>query len=324
MRAPLGPFPPPVNYDQVLPFTPPVARDVFFYRGQFCGIRMPGAPVVPGCNAAHPEVIMACLLDNYPREFQDAYLDRYASYGYTHLQRSIGHALFYGSTLDQYIELTKRAQAKGLYADQWLLGGEALKTPDKDATFWKPILDPILDALFAHKAIDTACVGWQLDQLNQNAPGQPTQSIIDYVADRVGPHDIPLGTHWVNEAGAWWKTGGTPGDRFGWWRAQRNKVLWFHHQGDTSIDIKLYQDKLKDTLDPFGGDTSKADMGRSGLFGDRPFGLTVFECSAQDQFDGKTTEAEGDRRGYLLCCTNGRTHVSGYGNGARRPDGSAL
>jgi hypothetical protein len=328
-RGALPPFPA-GSFDRVLPFTPPVGPDRLFYRGQFCGLRLPGAPAVVG-GPADPALMMACLLDRYPRAWQDAFLQHYAACGYTHLQRSIGHALPFGAwggvTLDAFLELTGRAQAAGLFADQWFLGGEALMTRDGDAAYWQPILDPLIDAMLAAHAIDTACVGWQLDAYN--AIGPPIRSIIQYCADKVGPHDIPLGTHWMNEAGGWWDAhepgyGGSDA-RFVWWQSMRNQVLWFHHQGDTTMartDPKLYQDKLKDTLDPFGD----GRMGTSGLFGDRPFGVTVFECSAQDQFNGVTSEDEGDLVGYLICCATGThgAHVSGYGNGARRPDGTAL
>lgn len=304
---------------------PPAGPDLLFYRGNFCGIRVPGAPAVDG-GSIDTNLVMACLLDRYPAEWQDAFLDRYAGYGYTHLQRSIPHAAGIVS-VDQYVELTKRAQTRGLWADQWFGAGNILPR-DADASGWKPILDPWIDALLANAAIDTACVGWQLDQFN--APGDPILSIIDYCAERVGPSEVPLGTHWVNEAGGWWQTGGSPQnpnvtDRFSWWQRMRNRVLWFHHQGDVDMAIPEYQAKLVDTLDPFGD----GRMGTSGLFGDRPFGLTIFECSAQGQFGTETrapwiTEDEGDLRGYLLCCTLAASAVSGYGNGARMPDGTPL
>ena len=132
----------------------------------------------------------------------------------------------------------------------------------------------------------------------------------------------------MNESGSWsvyWRNGEWVFDRFQGWRDQRNKLTWFHHQGDVDLDIPTYQAKLKDTLDPFGD----GRMGRSGLFGDRPFSLVVYECSAQGQFGtaGRNpwiTEEEGDLRGFLLCCTKGASFPGGYGNGARRPDGSVL
>jgi hypothetical protein len=109
-----------------------------------------------------------------------------------------------------------------------------------------------------------------------------------------------------------------------------------HHQGNTRMLCKEYQDRLCDTLDYFGGeagrDTGKGDMGQSVRSGTpRPFALTVFECSAQDQFDDTPgnphaiSELEGDQRGYILTCTTSPWgHLAGYGNGARRPDGTAL
>ena len=108
-----------------------------------------------------------------------------------------------------------------------------------------------------------------------------------------------------------------------------------HHQGNTRMLLKEYQDRICDTLDYFGGDadraTGKGNMGRSQRNGDHQFLLTVYECSAQDQFDDTTTnpyaisEDEGDLRGYVLMCTTSPYgHMAGYGNGARRPDGGWL
>lgn len=323
-RAPLPPFPAGA-YDRDPPVVP-AGPDRLFYRGNFCGIRVPGAPgVVGGPNFTVPggdtSLVMACLLDRYPLEWQGAFLERYASYGYTHLQMSVGHSAARGQSIDQYVATAKRAQAMGLWVDHWFLGGgrddgmDTYAKRDQDVRYWKPLLDPWIDALLANEAMDCACVGWQLDQYN--VPGAPMQSIIDYLADRLGPHHLPIGTHWVNEAGGWWADGG---NRFDWWKAQRNKLSWFHHQGDVNLSIPDYQAKLVDTLNPFGD----GRMGTSGLFGDRPFGLVVYECSAQNQFDEQCSEDEGDARGFLLCCTKARTQVSGYGNGARRQDGSWL
>lgn len=321
-RDPLGPFPA-GSYDRVLPFTPPPTRDLLFYRGNFCGIRLPGAPgVLDGPNATVPggdtSLIMTCLLDRYPLEWQQEFFKAYGAAGYTHLQLSVGHAAYFGTSRDAYIALAKRAQSYGLFVDHWFLGGGPpdrsgpFQTRDQDVTYWQPLLDPWIDALLAEKAIDAACVGWQLDQYN--VPGPPIQSIIDYHADRLAPHGIPIGTHWVNEAGGWWVA---PGNRFTWWQDQRNKLTWFHHQGDVNLSIPEYQAKLCDTLNPFGDGA----MGTSGLFGDRPFSLVVYECSAQNQYDGVTSELEGDERGYLLSCTHAASSVGGYGNGARMPDG---
>lgn len=308
-----------------------------YYRGNFCGIRVPGVPLLPGMagftvpgwrdnaegglNPPFFSVDIARYFVEQP-EVADHILESYAGRGYTHLQCTVGHAVEIGMSIDQYIAYCARAKSFGLWVDQWLLGF-GLMSRDRDAEYWRPILNPWIDALLSNNVIDCACVGWQLDQFNTGTPRtidgrmqSPIQSIIDYVADRVGPANVPLGTHWVNEAGAW----NDPFNRFQWWKDQQNKLLWFHHQGDVDIDIGLYQAKLVDTLDHFGD----GSMGRSGLFGNRPFGLVVYECSAQKQFDLRCSEDEGDLRGFLLCCTRSKGQIDGYGNGARRPDGTVL
>jgi len=357
LRPPLLPNPEPVDYYTTLPFALPVGRDLHFYRGQFCGLRIADAPVVPGCHGENPSCIMACLLDNYPEWVQEEFLTLYASYGYTHLQRSLGHALGYGHSIDQYIALSKKARKLGLFCDHWFIANEFPGFQyNADASYWGPILDPYIDRLLDAGVIDCACPSWQMDQVMGGAPGNATISIIAHVAKKLPP-SIPLYTHWMNEALAWWKKVGTAAnggdigevwtdpqywpngievhDRFSWWYAMQPYLTGGHHQGNTRMLLKEYQDRLCDTLDFFGDehgrDTGKGDMGQSQRDGVRPFALTVFECSAQDQFDDTPdnpygiSEDEGDQRGYLLLCTTSKWgHLRGYGNGARMPDGEAV
>lgn len=330
-RTPLGPFPQPQNYE--LPTLEPYARDLYTYRGNFCGLRMPGAPwPIPGGNDANSTCIMACLLDNYPRAFQDRYLQAYAEAGYTHLQRSIGHSIYYGHSVADHIELSRRAQRLGLWCDEWLMGGGEgdswpFKLRDQTVAYWKPLLNPYIGQLLDAGVIDHACVGWQLDQFN--IPGNALIEIIQYVAQRL-PRSIPLYTHWVNEALAWWKTGGeiwqdeyqmiNVQDRFTWWQAMNPYLTGGHHQGDTHMartDLKLYQDKMRDTAEPFANGRMGVSL-RTGTA--RALQLVAFESTAQEQFDGSCPEIEGDMIGYVLSAiTNGN-----YGNGGRRLDGTAL
>lgn len=344
-KEPRSPFtlPQPVNYDHVLPFTPP-GRDLYFYRGNFCGLTVPGAPPVPG-GSSYTDLMMACLLDNYPFEWQDKFLEKYSKY-FTHLQRSIGHSVFYGHPLSEHIALSKRVQQAGLFADEWFLGAEAFNTFRAPVDYWRPIMDPIISAMLDAGAVDHACVGWQLDQFC--ADGNPTIEIIKYFAERL-PKEIPLFTHWVNEALAWWKDGGGEvwtdqygstlvRDRFSWWYVMQPYLTGGHHQGDVDMALtnpQLYQDKVKDTLDYFRGRTDKGNMGQSRRSGSaKDFSLTIFECTAQGRFgqngrnNGKpwVTEAQQAQTGYILSCTtsfNGKG-VGGYGNDACLPSGLVL
>ena len=334
-RAPLPPLPA-GDYDKVMPFAPPSQPDLAFYRGNFCGIRVPGAPAVPG-GSADTDLMMTCLLDNYPQAWQEQFLNIYAyRCGYTHLQRSIGHALYYGSSMQSFLDLSRKAQSYGLFCDQWLISNEIPGFQNnQDATYWAPILGPYIDQMLGAGVMDLCCPSWQMDQVNQGAPGNPTISIIAYVAGKLSP-SIPVYTHWVNEALAWWKTGGEVWsdqyqtinvyDRFTWWQCMNYYLTGGHHQGNgqTAIDDpQLYQDKMKDTLNPF----YDGRMGHSLRSGSN-FKLDTFESTAQLQFDGQCSEEIGDRTGYILTCTTsdvGATlGMSGYGNGARNPDGSTL
>lgn len=327
-RAALGPWQQPKNY--ALPAPRAYVRDLRYYRGNFSGLHFGDAPIVPGCNEAHPELVMACLLDNYPPAFQDRYLLAYAQSGYTHLQRSIGHSLFYGGTVASHIALSQRAQSYGLWCDEWFMGGGegdgwAFKARDQTLDYWAPLLQPIIADLLNAGVVDTACIGWQLDQFN--IPGNVLIAIIAWIADML-PQAAPVYTHWVNEAMAWWKTGGEVWtdrtgsrdvhDRFTWWLAMQPYLTGAHHQGDTHMartDLKLYQDHMRDTTEPF----ADGRMGASQRDGVRPFVLDAFESTAQEQFDGSCGELEGDQIGYVLTAVA----TGGYGNGARQPDGTA-
>lgn len=340
-RAPLPPFPEPVNYHHVLPFVPPAFPTLEFYRGQFCGLRVADAPVVPGSNPANPSCIMAALLDNYPRKMQDQFLLQYAEDGNTHLQRSIGHALYYGSSLQQIIDLSRHAQQDyGLYCDVWYLGVVEWQQRNMPAEYWIPWLDAMIQPMLDAGVIDTSCVGWQLDNFMYDSPGNKTIGLIAAVADRL-PKEIPVFTHWVNEALGWWKTGGEVWtypdgrtinvvDRFTWWQAMAPYLTGGNYQGDGGIslkDPKLYQDRICDTLDPFGGDRSKGYMGQSIRTGAaQNYRLNAFESTGQNQFDDRCSEIDGDLSGFLQMCTVGYGGIalSGYGNGARLVDGWAL
>jgi hypothetical protein len=80
------------------------------------------------------------------------------------------------------------------------------------------------------------------------------------------------------------------------------------------------QAKLNDVTDRFGGNFGfPTDSG----FG-HPFDCVAFEISASAQFAGGMGEDFGDLRGLEALYTLGPIAVMGYGNGCRRPDGTAL
>jgi len=335
-REPLTWLPEPRNYPLPDVSQFPRGRDLNFIRGNFSGLSIPGAPVVPGGNDANPSLVMTALLPNYPQAFQDSFLEIYAGY-YTHIQFSLFHALHYGSSLDGYIDLARRAQSAGLFVDHWFLAGDDVigGARDADVNFWRAQLDPIIPRLLGAGVVDLACVGWQLDQYN--VPGNQLIAIIAYIAGAL-PRSIPLYTHWANEALAWWKSGGEVWsdayqtinvvDRFTWWAAMQPYLTGGHHQGNTEAartQTRNYQLSILDTLDYFHGRTDKGSMGlsRRRVDAGEPFRFIIAENNAQDEFDGVISEATGDATTYALLgarAYNG-AYTDGYYNGTRQPNG---
>ena len=337
VRAPLGALPQPENY--ALPdWTQfPQARDLNFIRGNF-GITIPGAPAVPGSNDQNPAHVMSSLLLNYPQAIQEAFLAQYVA-AYTHVQFSLFHALHYGATLDQYIALAQRAQSVGLFVDHWFLAGEDVVPggANQPMEFWKALIDPHLPRLVGAGVVDQACVGWQLDQYN--VPGNSLIRIIKYLAEAL-PATVPLYTHWVRDAMAWWWDGGevwsdqyqtlNVHDRFTWWQAMSPYLTGGHMQGDTvaarsrTLD---WQNMVLDTLNPFRGGDGRGDMGQSTRGGtQKPFQLVIAEYNEQDVFNGVISEHDGDAVGYALMGARARdgAYANGYYNGASRPTGEFL
>lgn len=306
-------------------------------RGNY-GITIPDAPAVPGSNDQNPSHVMSILLPNYSRVIQDEFLAKYASM-YTHIQFSVFHALHYGTSVEAYIALAKRAQSFGLYVDHWFLAGEDVVPggTNQPMEFWKGLLDPIIPKLVGAGAIDQACVGWQLDQYN--IPGNSLIRIIKYVAEAL-PASVPLYTHWVRDAMAWWADGGEVWsdqyqtldvyNRFTWWQAMQPYLTGGHVQGDTNAARTRtldWQNMVLDSLNPFQGNNDKGAVGQSLRSGSpKPFALIISEYNEQDAFNGIITEQQGDAVGFALMgvrAFNG-AYANGYYNGGSWPSGDYL
>lgn len=310
-------------------FAPLPAKNVLTPRGNFCGIRVPGAPPVPGGrNATVPgrdtDLMMSMQLHEYPQEYRDAYIQAHLDRQYTHLQRSLIHALgdlglfsptgLIKTTLDDYVKTSAAAQAKGLYQDHWILTGD-INSPNRDqmAAYYQPMLGPILDVLIANKVVDMMCVGWQLNEFNS---GESLQSVIDWLADVCGPHNIPLFIHF-DPLVTWW--GGVYNDRFAFWNGQKDKLSGLHFQSDVTLSVQDLQGRMNDTIAPFRNGQMGQTFGRNYIF-------SATELTANAQFFGPdegqvvTSEDDGDLVGRYAMCGG----ADGFYNGARDTDGSAI
>lgn len=279
-------------------------------------------PVKDGKNATIPgadtSMVYSSLLPRFALEWQHEYCRQYAERGYTDLfldvQLTIGAGEGQaGMPLDTFIAAAKVAQSYGLDVDVSLVGGPR----DATADYYRPTIIPLIDELFAQQAINKACVGMQLD--GWNSP-YGLKTIIEMVGDRVKWHDpgLPIAIHTINHALAWWGADehGDSGyyNRFEFWKYWRDRGLldWGYAQLDVDDPVDALEGHLSDLL----------------ACND----IVVSEISAQAQYDEHYTtdqiecdEDHGDLKGLITLCTaGGPFKIRGFGNGARRQDGTAL
>jgi hypothetical protein len=114
-----------------------------------------------------------------------------------------------------------------------------------------------------------------------------------------------------------WFADGDPAGRFGFYDSLGTDVDGINYQTQPSWLIDEMQARIVDSLWQFG--TEKT-----------PHKFRLWEDLAFTCFDhNPPTEADCDQRGYAGVCTiddvkHSAAKVWGYGNGARRPDGSPL
>ncbi len=316
-RPPLPPFPP-GTYDQILPWDPPYTRD--YLRANAWGITLPGAPFVPGGSSKHPERILSWFWDRYPQDWQARWLWANRSYGYTHAIVSAPDSLGPvdngpdsppggGFTLDQFVGTCRRIKATLPYVTCFL-GSKYFQPRDMTVGRWIAYVAPLLDALLP--VVDEVVPGWEWDLWN--VPGATTVGVAKYIGNRAHTAGKSCWLHFSSEKTSWFADG-DPRGRDGFWADVQPEVDGILYQTTPTWDIPTTQARLVDTLSHFG---------------DGPLKLRFFEDQASLMFDGDLPdETAADLRGYCACCTVDNVRhtgakVWGYGNGARRPDGTRL
>lgn len=340
-----------------LDFTPPPFPSVRFYRGNGCGMRLPaGIPKIPGAAGFtipgwnDPPVMTGFDFPHYWRRSKDELGElctQYVAEGNSHIEISLGVLVELGFSLDELVAYAGFLNQYVPFIDAWALSDGAFRgrlddgtwteCRDRDRDFWAPKLDPLFDALLANGLIHCACVGRQLDGANTMTPGPGGKypnallSIIQYMADKLRPHDVRIGTHWVNAEGGAWNDVVVKDDhgndvhivdRALWWDHQvKDLVQWFHVQlncervGGIGGTWKEPTAELQRHLGPEIFD----------FFASRPWaGATVYEPTWQAEFDNECTRLQAVQRGLGLLCAPARRPPDGYGFGPWQMNGEPL
>lgn len=337
-RAPLGPLPP--DTMNVLPWDPPVG-DRRFLRANAWSITLPGAPIIPAGSTKQPQRILSYLLDRYPREWQEKWLDANAARGYSHIVQSVADMMANpvspnpaqippggGMSLQQVIDFFGRLSERG-----WVLaffGSKYFQPSNMSTQQWIDWIMPLLEPILAAGVIEEAVPGWEWDLWN--LPGEVSLSVHKAVGKRMHAAGKLCFHHFSTHYTSWFADG-DPDGRFGYWY-RKNKpgypdglnedVDGILYQSDAAWSHKERQDRIVDTLWQYGLEPRKAD-------GQPMHILRSYEPGAPTmQFDGDhPTEDESDLIGFLDCCTYDNVKhtdakVWGYGDGGRRPPGTGL
>lgn len=340
VRGPLPPFVEPVNYAIALPWDPPESRD--YYRGDAWGVVMEGAPVIDrGVSSRHPERILSWFIDRYPMDFQEAYLEKYAGYQYTHLALSYADSTAAkdqpmdkppgaGRTLDEFLETCALVKRYVPYVHV-LVGSKYFQPANMSAQQWADFADPIIDALIAAGVVDELTLGWEWNLWN--TPGTPTIDAFKHAGQKLHAAGRSFWMHFSPHVTSWFADG-EPRGRFGFYDDIAPDVDGLMYQSMGAYwSAQMLQARIVDSLWQFGerGNDVKFRMWED-------FATFMWDNDEvtveQDEIPGNLVTVsclpdDANLRCYVACCTSDNVKwtdakVWGFGNGGRRPDGSRL
>lgn len=276
------------------------------YRGNMCGIHVPGLPPVDG-GAADASLVLSWFYSRYSAEWRAAIRSAWKARGALDVLVSWPDDRGFGLSANQHVAMCQELAADGFRPCDML--GSKVYDPRDDAAGTLANIQPVLSLLRSTDAVSRYGVGWELNLWNSPAS---LQAIIDGLAPSIVASGRPLYVHFSGGVFAWQPDGQSTAD---FWKANVGKLTGILHQRDfsSSPTFPTYQARIVDCLERFaGGFGFPTDSG----FG-HPFDFIALEITAQPQFNGEMDEATGDAWG--MCALNtppsGNVRVMGSGNG---------
>lgn len=335
-RPPLPPFPEPVNYRTTLPWNPPRTRD--YLRANAWSVTIPGLPYVEGASSRHPERCLTWFLDRWSKDWQRRILDQHAKNDYTHFVLSAADSMApvdcaipnirpggAGQSLQQFVQMCGFVKSYGFYVKVFIGSkyySPLTMEPNQSAQWWADYSQPIMEALIRARVVDELNLSWEWNlyndpgSLSQDPQNRTTIKAWRQFGQYAHAAGISAWLHFSPHVTAWFADK-DPRGRFGFYDDLMGDVDGIDYQGISTWDPKERQDRTVDTLWQFGE-------------GGNRYKFRYYEDCATDQFDNdQPDETTGDQRGYINCCTIDDVKwtdakVWGFGNGARRPDGTSL
>lgn len=275
------------------------------WKGNMCGIRVPGLPSVPG-GAADPTLFLSWFYDRYDAETRVGIRLHMKAKGYTHWLVSWPDSRSVGSTPQAFLAMCQELIADGFFPCVFLTSKD-YDNPDVGSILAD--LATVLPLLIG--VVPMFCIGWELSLWL--SPTQ-VQQLIDAIAPQCLTREGTLVyVHWQQGYLSFQQPGE---DTAAFWWLNVGKLTGDLHQRVLDWDKPMYQARIVDCLQRFAGQFNfPTDSG----FG-HPFDFVALEITAQPQFDGSMSEEEGNLWGDTAVSTPpvGSVAVMGSGNGVSR------
>lgn len=340
--TPRGPLPPfdtgttdpdtnaPLPVYTVLREAPP-SPDVGWWRGNAWAITLAGLPAVPGgASGAAQNRVLTYFLDRYDRTagtvaartWETQILNQHVNDGYTHISLSPQDSFAQGMSVDDYVAMSVRCRNRGLFVHHLLRSKlyTDLNAPNLDDV--NGLVNRLLDA----GALQVATPAWEM---NSWSP-ENVRAMIDHDAALIGTRCVIM-LHFLAGYISWPPP---TEDSASFWRKNHGKVDGLCYQCNPTWSAGMMAARINDGLDRLApnGIYGLGLSGRNDAHGvEHPIWYVAWETIATQQFnnlndgDGRlATEDIGDLKGYENLCAPGLMIVRGFGNGGRRPDGTAL
>lgn len=277
-----------------------------FWRGNFCGVRVPGLPPVPG-GASDPSLVLSWFYDRYSASDRARIRSVWKARGYTHTVLSWPDSRAVGQSPAQFGATCRELIADGFYPCPFLYSKDF---DPSDVPMILAGLAGVLRELLG--VVSLVCIGWEL-----SIALSPTQ--VQQLIDALAPVFVKAGArvyvHFQARYMAFQQPGGIIAD---FWNLNVGKLTGVLAQRDQGASDHDTLDWINDCLERCAGN----DGMPSTIIDGHPVDFVAMELTAIPQFAGDMTEAEGDRIGRL--CLNapprsgpaGIVCVMGSGNGA--------
>lgn len=280
------------------------------YRGNMCGIRIPGAPEVPG-GSRDFSLILSWFYMRYSSEWRQRIRNEWKRKGLIDVLCSWQDDAAVGFDTEEIVAGRQELVNDGFRPCEWL--SSKYYSPQDDGIGTFNLVWPMLSAFLDTDCISRYCVGAELNLWNTNAS---LQSLTDSISFEIKKRNRPLYVHFSPGYSDWRPD--HPGSTFAeYWNRNVGILSGLLFQSNPyPVEEWEYQAEVEPILYRFGGGANcSADSG----FG-HPFDLISLEVTAINQYNDGMSEEEGNRRGQIVLNTppiNG-IGVMGFGNGSLR------